>query len=85
MASPSGALVSAVAADGPAAKAGLKPGDVVLTINGAAIEHVDALGYRLATQAIGSTVELDVLSQGEREDGRRRRSSARRRARTRRG
>ena len=50
MARPTGALVSSVAAGGPAAKAGLKPGDVVLAMNGAAIEHVDALGYRLATQ-----------------------------------
>ena len=62
---PTGALVSAVAADGPAAKAGLKPGDVVLSMNGADIEHVDALSYRLATQAIGATAELKVLCQGD--------------------
>ena len=62
---PLGALVSAVMADGPSAKAGLKPGDVVLAFNGAPIEHVDALGYRLATQSIGAKVELTVLSQGE--------------------
>ena len=62
---PTGALVSSVARDGPAAKAGLKPGDVVLAMNGAAIEHVDALSYRLATQNIGTTAELKVLSQGD--------------------
>jgi Do/DeqQ family serine protease len=62
---PTGALVSSVAADGPAAKAGLKPGDVVLSMNEATIEHVDALSYRLATQAIGATAELKVLSQGD--------------------
>ena len=65
MARPTGALVSSVVADGPSAKAGLKPGDVVLALNGAPIEHLDALGYRLATQSIGSTAELKVLSQGE--------------------
>ncbi len=64
LARPSGALVSDVVEDGPAAKAGIKPGDVVLAMNGTAIEHVEALGYRLATQAIGSTVTLDVLSKG---------------------
>ena len=64
MARPTGALVSSVTDDSPAARGGLKPGDVVLSMNGAVIEHVDALGYRLATQLIGSTVELGVLSQG---------------------
>ena len=63
---PSGALISDVIAGGPAAKAGLKPGDVVLGMNGAPIEHVEALGYRLATQPIGATASFDVLSQGER-------------------
>jgi S1-C subfamily serine protease len=61
---PTGALVSSVVEGGPAALAGLKPGDVVLALNGAPIEHVDALGYRLATQPLDSTAELTVLSQG---------------------
>ena len=61
---PTGALVTAVAPEGPAEEAGLKPGDVVLALNGASIEHVDALGYRLATQSIDSTVRLTVLTQG---------------------
>lgn len=65
MESPHGALVSAVEAGGPSEKAGLKPGDVVLAFNGAVIENVDALGYRLATQPIGSNAELGVLSKGE--------------------
>ena len=62
---PAGALVSAVTPKGPAEAAGLKPGDVILTMNGAPIEHVDALGYRLATQAIGGVVSFDVLRQGD--------------------
>jgi Do/DeqQ family serine protease len=65
MARPSGALVSAVTQDSPAARAGLNAGDVVLALNGSPIEHVDALGYRLATQAIGAVVTLDVLTKGE--------------------
>jgi Do/DeqQ family serine protease len=65
---PRGALVASVAADGPAAGAGLRPGDVVLALNERAIEHPDALGYRLATLAIGSTAKLGVLSQSQERD-----------------
>ena len=65
MPKPTGALVSSVEPDGPAAKAALKPGDVVLALNGSQIEHVDALGYRLATQSLDATVQLTVLSGGE--------------------
>jgi Do/DeqQ family serine protease len=62
---PSGALISSVDENGPAARAGLKPGDVVLSFNGAAIEHMEALDYRLATQPIGGKATLSVLSKGE--------------------
>ena len=62
---PSGALISSVDDNGPAARAGLKPGDVVLAFNGAAIEHMEALDYRLATQPIGGKATLSVLSKGE--------------------
>lgn len=61
---PQGALIAGVLPDGPAAKAGLKAGDAVLAMNGAPIQHVDALGYRLATQTIGAKAELTVLSGG---------------------
>ena len=65
---PRGALVVDVAEDGPAAQSGLRPGDVVLAFNGAAIEHPDALGYRLATQPIGSSAKLTLLRQGAEQD-----------------
>jgi Do/DeqQ family serine protease len=61
---PRGALVVSVVPDGPAAKAGLNAGDVVLAMNDVPIEHVDALGYRLATQPIGGNAALKVLSGG---------------------
>ncbi|MDP2120580.1 MAG: DegQ family serine endoprotease [Hoeflea sp.] len=61
-----GALISEVEADGPAAAAGLRAGDIVLAFNGQPIEHPDALGYRLATTGVGKTASLDVLSRAGR-------------------
>lgn len=64
MARPHGALIASVDADGPAAEGGLRPGDVVLALNGAAIQHPDALGYRLATQPRDAEVAVRILRQG---------------------
>ncbi len=62
---PFGAIVTDVAPGGPAEKAGLRPGDVVVAIDGRTIEHPDALGYRLSTHAFGDTIALDVMRQGQ--------------------
>ena len=63
---PAGVLVTNVAPDSPAARAGLKPADVVVTVNGKPVETPEALDYRLATLPIGQTAELDVLRDGKR-------------------
>lgn len=68
MTRPVGALISSVDEKGPAADAGLEPGDVVLAMNGTAIEHPDALGYRLATQPLGSEAKLTILRGGRERD-----------------
>ncbi|MBN9235418.1 MULTISPECIES: DegQ family serine endoprotease [Phyllobacteriaceae] len=60
-----GALVSSVADGGPAAKAGLKPGDVVQTLNGTVVEGIEALDYRMATLSIGSNATFGVLTKGQ--------------------
>ncbi|MER8370835.1 DegQ family serine endoprotease [Mesorhizobium sp. M1348] len=62
---PTGALVSSVEEAGPAAKAGLKPGDVVLSLNGRPVESVGALDYRMATLSIGTNASFGVLSKGQ--------------------
>ncbi len=59
-----GALVAGVADDSPAQRSGLRVGDVVLNVNGNQIQHVDALGYRLATIGIGKVAEFEVLRRG---------------------
>lgn len=61
---PSGAIIVSVVEDGPADKAGLRVGDVLLSIGGNRIEHPDALGYRLATLSIDEDAEVEVFSRG---------------------
>ncbi|MEE9376063.1 MAG: DegQ family serine endoprotease [Rhizobiaceae bacterium] len=63
---PTGALVSGVTAGGPAQRAGLKLGDVILSLDGKPIPHVAGLGYRLATAGIGRQVSLTVLTRNQR-------------------
>nr|WP_245294976.1 DegQ family serine endoprotease [Pararhizobium antarcticum] len=63
-----GALVSAVVEDGPADKAGLKPGQVIVAVNGISVEHPDALGYRLTTVGIGQEAKLSVSDNGKQHD-----------------
>lgn len=65
MEKPTGALVSSVEEAGPAAKAGLKPGDVVLSLNGKPIESIEALDYRMATLSIGTNASFAVLTKGQ--------------------
>ncbi|MBB4065052.1 DegQ family serine endoprotease [Gellertiella hungarica] len=60
-----GALIVKVVDGGPAAKAGLKPGEVITAVNGIEVEHPDALGYRLATAGLGTSVTLEVMDNGE--------------------
>ncbi|MBA69029.1 MAG: serine protease [Rhizobiales bacterium] len=64
MAKATGALVVSVDEGGPAEEAGLRSGDIITAFNGQPIEHPDALGYRLATAAIGDTVDLTVTTNG---------------------
>ena len=63
---PVGALVTRLVRGGSAEKGGLKVGDVVLKMDGFAVEHPDALGYRLSTKGIGKVAKLEVLSRSQR-------------------
>ena len=62
-----GALVVRIAEGGPAARAGLKPGQVVTAVNDILVEHPDALGYRLTTSGLGKKAELTVQEDGREE------------------
>jgi len=63
---PYGAMVDDIYPGSPAAHAGLKGGDVVLSINGREVQDAAALRYRLATVPVGSEAVLTVLRRGER-------------------
>jgi Do/DeqQ family serine protease len=62
---PSGALIADLEAKGPAAEAGLKRGDVIITVDGLAADDPEAVGYRLATRPVGGVASLGVLRGGK--------------------
>ncbi|MGB6431536.1 MAG: PDZ domain-containing protein, partial [Candidatus Acidiferrales bacterium] len=55
-----GALVGDVSKDGPAAKAGLQRGDVIVALNGKAVEDYQTLRLDIAATPPGQTVQLGI-------------------------
>ncbi len=62
---PQGALVADVQADSPAAKAGIKSGDVVMAVNGTRIKDARELSRRISLIPPGTTVKLAVMREGK--------------------
>ena len=60
---PEGALVAGVNADGPAARAGLAQGDIILSVNGHDISRMRELPLVVAQTAIGETASVKVWRQ----------------------
>ena len=65
LATPSGALVAKVATKGPAAKAGLVAGDVVVGVDDKEVKDPQAFEYRFITKGIGGSAELTLLRKGQ--------------------
>jgi serine protease Do len=63
-----GVLVQEVQPGGPAEKAGLKPGDVITTIDGRSIKDGDDLVNEIASRRPGSTVRLGYARDGKQAD-----------------
>jgi S1-C subfamily serine protease len=59
-----GALLAQIEPDGPAARAGLLPGDVVIKLDGVGVNGVDDLIRVLDRDRIGRTLEMEVLRMG---------------------
>ncbi|HWP25221.1 MAG TPA: DegQ family serine endoprotease [Xanthobacteraceae bacterium] len=61
---PAGALVVSVIRDSPAARAGLQTRDVIVSIDGQAVDDPAAFEYRFATRPLGRTAQLGVVRNG---------------------
>jgi Do/DeqQ family serine protease len=61
---PAGALVASIAPKGPAARAGLRPGDLIVAVDGQAIDDTSAFDYRFATMPLGGQAHLGVMRGG---------------------
>jgi serine protease Do len=62
---PAGVLINQIHLKGPAAKAGLRVGDVVMAINGRPTDDPQALRFRFATLPVGGGAQLQIR-RGER-------------------
>lgn len=63
-----GAIIAEVVAGGPAAKAGLQQGDVVIAVNGKAVQDSRDLSRRVASLLAGSKATFTVMRDGSRKD-----------------
>ncbi|MDB6154296.1 MAG: 2-alkenal reductase [Chthoniobacteraceae bacterium] len=59
-----GAFIHDVVPTSPAAKAGLKPGDIIRRLNGTVIRNSAALREQVAASAVGAKLSLDYLREG---------------------
>lgn len=62
---PSGTLISRMHPASPLAKAGVKIGDVIVTMNGKPIHDAAEMKFRMATVPLGSTADIGVFRNGK--------------------
>jgi serine protease Do len=60
-----GALVADVSAGGPAAKAGIQRGDVIVAFDGKPVKDSTDLPYMVGSTAVGKSVAVDLLRKGQ--------------------
>ena len=61
---PYGVMITSVYGDGPAARGGLKVGDVVLSVDNKEIRDAQDLRFRIATLAVGGSTRVAVMRRG---------------------
>lgn len=60
----SGALVSHVYRDSPAENAGIRTGDVIISVDGRSVADPRAFTYRFTTRGVGGVARLEVIRNG---------------------
>lgn len=61
---PIGVMVTSIYPGGPAERAGLRVGDVIVAIETHEISNAQDLRFRIATQSVGGTVKVKVMRRG---------------------
>jgi Do/DeqQ family serine protease len=62
---PVGALVASITPDSPAAKGGLKAGDLIVGVDSQVVDDPNAFDYRFATKGLGGQAQLGVMRGGK--------------------
>lgn len=57
---PGGVIVKKVFPGGPSDRAGVRPGDVILSLGGRQVADVESFRYRIATRELGAEVRLEL-------------------------
>jgi serine protease Do len=65
---PAGALVTETLDDGPAAKSGIKVGDVILSVNGQKIEESADLPHLIGNLKPGAKADMEIIRDGKRQN-----------------
>ena len=61
-----GAVISRVQSESPAEKAGLEPGDIVVSVNGRRVNNSASLRNAIGLVSIGTQITLQVIREGQR-------------------
>ena len=61
---PAGAIVNEIYPDGPADRAGLKEGDVIVRVGSNDVFDAESMRYRIATRGAGDSVDISFVREG---------------------
>ncbi len=63
---PAGVLINGIYPEGPADRAGIKVGDVIVAVNSNEVNDTEALRFRIATRPIGEILSVGIIRRGKR-------------------